>query len=238
MRARGWREKTLVKACVILERGAMFKFPDDSRTYYFNSSYCLPSNVLGGQGYGRLSARPMSFTSHCHLNLWGSGRQTRKKEVHVFLQFSVTQVHLHSNRLFSLTWQGFLSKFDRVNAHCHCLKLFGKGFGRTIFRFAATGFPYCIRAATNWGHMLINTDFSSPAPHSTRPRFGWLCSPDYRALIFRWKSETFTLPGWQQPMTWWCTLSCKIKWISLWKVKALIFLISNKRLSWSSHGLH
>lgn len=35
-----------VKACVVLERGAMFIFPDDSRKCYLSALDCLPSKVV------------------------------------------------------------------------------------------------------------------------------------------------------------------------------------------------
>lgn len=58
-----------VKACVVLERGAMFKFPDDSRKRYFNALDCLPSNVIASFAFQR-KERPIrvsgsvSVTSH------------------------------------------------------------------------------------------------------------------------------------------------------------------------------
>lgn len=82
--------------------------------------------------------------------------------------------------------------------------------------------PYCIYTARNLGHMLgkykLAPVFGSTPHGMMRPRFGWLCGPTATLLILRWKIVwKLTLPGWQQRVTWWCTLSCKIKRTRLWK---------------------
>lgn len=87
--------------------------------------------------------------------------------------------------------------------------------------------PYCIYTARNLGHMLgkykLAPVFGSTPHGMMRPRFGWLCGPTATLLILRWKIVwKLTLPGWQQRVTWWCTLSCKIKRTRLWKGLCLL----------------
>lgn len=53
-----------VKACVVLERGAMFKFPDDSRKRYFNALDYLPSNVITSFIFQRKGAADQGVWLH------------------------------------------------------------------------------------------------------------------------------------------------------------------------------
>lgn len=59
-----------VKAYVIVERGAMFKFPDDGRKRYFNALDGLPCKLCPRKGVIRVPhlSGSMSVTNHSQSN--------------------------------------------------------------------------------------------------------------------------------------------------------------------------
>lgn len=96
----------------------------------------------------------------------------------------------------------------------------GKGFGETIFRSAAG----ILRAQQSLLHLYCRMLTVKPqtclesSVSQLAERVVTLAAWSY----YKWKSLQLTLPGWQQPMTWWCTLSCKIKWTRLWKTSCSV----------------
>lgn len=214
-----WVERTVsrkgVKACVVLERGAMFKFPDDSRKRYFNALDRLPSNVLD-----EFSQWPSRAPHDSHSRLQEGAAGTTRTEA---VQTDHCVAELPRNHLFSDAF------CERGVVSTHILERALEGQCSDMQQVVFHGEqPYCICTARNLGHMRIKYKLSSvcrvwspqdEASLRLASRMdAWLvgcavCLP--RCGFSSGKSVKLTLPGWQRPVTWWCTLSCKIKWTRL-----------------------
>lgn len=184
-----------VKARVILERGAMFWIP-----------WWRQITLLQRFGWPPLSSSTVESKENSELkglHLSGSKSNCPKECLAHLGKGSVdtTAVDCISGSLRGCLIEVQRDKVSSSNA-VSIWSVSGKSFGRTVFRYAASGFPqkqpYCVWTARNRGHMLINTKPTlvwSHAPGGRRSHFGCLCSQTTRLSRVEIESNSHYLDG-------------------------------------------